>query len=137
MASRRAAPPTPAVSDPPVGMVQRAVRPLEDFVAPGRRRTDNPLTVGVIVICLGLITIIGIVQTVVMAWAGAQFRVVLDGFAERDRTAADVRRKLFQNTEAQSLVLRRLCLNSARTESDQKECLTVGPTLDVPIGKGH
>ena len=136
MASRRTPtqPPTGAVAPSPASprLTQRMVRPLEEFVAPGRRRTDNPLTVGVIVLCLGLITIIGIVQTVVIAWAGAQLRSQLDRIDARDKTTAEVREKLFKNTEAQALVLRRLCINTAKSPDEQKDCLSVGPALTLP-----
>lgn len=138
MAARRATPPTvPAAESVPGsgGVTAKVLRPLQEFVGPGRRKTDNPLVVGVIVLCLGIIATSSIVQITATLWAGSQLRTLLDTQAARDNEVNKVRERLFKNTEAQAIVLRRLCLNVARDEKEKTECLAVGPTLNVPPPK--
>jgi len=113
--------------DAPAG--RRLMKPLDDYVHPGRRKTDNPLVVGVIVLCLGIIAVGSIIQITATIWAGSQIKVLLDGQKLRDEETARVRQSLFKSTEAQSLVLRRLCLNVAKDEKEKSECLSVGPAL--------
>jgi hypothetical protein len=103
--------------------------PFKDFLGPARRRTDHPLVVGMIVLCLVVITVGTLVQIVGTFWAGSQVRLALAQSEARDRKTMRVREALYKNTEAQALVLRRLCLNTARSEADQKECLTLGAPL--------
>jgi hypothetical protein len=115
-------------------VVERALQPLEDYVTPGRRKTDNPLIVGVVVLCLGVTALSGIFQITATLWAGSQLRTLLDKQAERDTVVDNARARLFKSTEAQAIVLRRLCLNTARDEKERSECLSVAPALPTESG---
>ena len=111
---------------------RRVMRPMEAYIHPGRRRTDNPLVVGIVVLCLGIIAVGMIVQISATVWAGSQVKILLDGQLARDQQVHDVRERLFKNTEAQAFVLRRLCLNTLKDEKERAECLVIGPNLTTP-----
>lgn len=102
---------------------------IEEYVTPGRRRTDNPLVVGTVVLCLGIIAVGQVVQTGATLWAGSQVKVLLTTQKTRDEETDLNRARLFKNTEAQINVVRRLCLNTAKDDKDKTECLAVGPPL--------
>ena len=107
--------------------------PFQDFIAPGRRRTDNPLVVGTIFLCVTLITIAAGAQIVCMIWFGNQLKLAAGVARAREAKSDVIRQALFKNTESQAIVLRRLCLNTAKTDDDKKECLTVGPVLTIEV----
>lgn len=114
----------------PVG--RRGWAPFQDFLGPARRRTDHPLVVGVIVLCLGIMAVASLLQITATVWAGSQLKVLLDGQKARDAEVDRVRERLFKNTQAQGYVLRRLCLNTTKGDPEaQKECLAVGPPLST------
>ncbi len=111
--------------------------PFRDFTAPGRRRTDNPLVVGTIFLCVILLTIAAGAQIVCTIWFGNQLKGAMVSVQTREARTDAIRQSLFKNTEAQAVVLRRLCLNTARSDEDKKECLTVGPVLTIEGTKPH
>ena len=106
--------------------------PFQDLLGPARRRTDHPLVVGIIVLCLGITAVTSLLQITATVWAGSQLKVLLDGQKARDAEVDRVRERLFKNTQAQAYVLRQLCLNTTKGDSKaQQECLAVGPTLST------
>lgn len=100
-------------------------QPFRDFVGPARRRTDHPWVVGTIVLCLGMTTLASIVQITVLAWAGSQVKeMILLNTAETERSA-EARKVILKDSEQEAMVLRRVCLNTAKDDSDRRECLTL------------
>lgn len=94
---------------------------------PARRRTDNPLVVGTIVLCLGITALASIIQITVTLWAGSQLKQQMEQQQARDDQLVKRREFLTKNTEAQAMVLRRLCLNVARDDKEKAECLAAAP----------
>lgn len=120
----------------PASREREPFQPFRDFVGPGRRRTDHPLVVGTIVLCLGITTLTSIIQIAATVWAGSQVKAWMDGQHEKDHQTEKVRMALFRNTEASNIVLRRLCLNTAKTDKDQQECLSLAPPMPSPDAQG-
>lgn len=111
-------------SEPP-----RVFNPFQEFLGPARRRTDHPLVVGVIVLGVVIIAIGTLLQIAGTFWVGNQVGIALRQAEARERKSLRVREALYKTTEAQAIVLRRLCLNTARTDAEKADCLTLGPTL--------
>lgn len=116
------------------------LEPFEAFVAPGRRRTDNSLVVGTIVLCLGLITLSEIVQVTATFWAGSQVRLLMDaqGLRDAEQKARDeetrlMRASIVRASESQARAIQRMCFNTARTDEDKKDCLAIVPII-APVG---
>lgn len=103
--------------------------PFRSFLGPARRRTDHPLVVGVIVLGVVIIAIGTLLQIGGTFWVGNQVGVALRQAEARERKSLRVREALYKTTEAQAVVLRRLCLNTARTDAEKTDCLTLGPAL--------
>ncbi len=108
--------------------------PLSDFVGPARRRTDHPIVVGTIILCLGITTISALVQVGALLWMGDKIAIAVESEKRRDVETAGMRATIILNAEKQENILRRLCLNSARTLGDQQECLTLVPPIS-PRGR--
>ncbi len=103
--------------------------PFRDFLGPARRRTDHPLVVGVIVLSIVIIALGTLLQIAGTFWVGSQVGVALRQAEARERKSLRVREALYKTSEAQGIVLRRLCLNTARTDAEKADCLTLGPAL--------
>lgn len=101
--------------------------PFLDFVGPGRRRTDHPWVVGTIVLCCGLITLASIAQIGATLWAGTQVALLIERDRQDKTQVAAMRQALVQHAESQTQTLRRVCLNSARTDNDRLDCLAPPP----------
>lgn len=112
-----------------------ALKPLENFVQPGRRKTDNPMVVGTIILCLGITAIASLLQITATLWAGSQLKESMEQAKKRDDRTLERRTFLTKTAEAQAVVLRRLCLNLARDDKEKAECLTVAPPLTPSVGK--
>lgn len=116
------------------GASAQRFQPFRDFVGPGRRRTDHPIVVATIVLCLGLITVISIAQMVTMIWVGNQVKVAIDGEKRRDGETKSMRETIIKAAEAEANILRRVCLNVAKSERDQQECLALVPHVSPQRG---
>lgn len=108
---------------------RRRFEPFRDFVGPARRRTDHPLVVATIVLCLGLITVAAIIQIAATFWAGSQVKLQLDGQRARDLQTEAMRTTIIKHGESQAIVLRRLCLNVSKTDEQKQECLALAPPI--------
>ena len=106
---------------------------IDEYIHPARRRTDNPMVIGTIVICLGILVVTNIVNIAAVLWAGSQVRVSLDTSKTMALDADRFRKGFAKNIEAQAIVLRRLCLNTSKEERDRTECLTLAP----PVAEGE
>ena len=100
----------------------RRLDPFREFVRPGRRRTDHPLVVGTIVLCLGITTITGIVS-VGLQYALAS-RLSQDTLKQERRAVETtaVRAALVENMRSQASLLRRVCVNVAKSDAEREEC---------------
>lgn len=107
----------------------RKFSPFSDFVGPARRRTDHPLVVGTIVLCCGLIAIGSVLQIGATLWAGSQVKVLIDKDRERDVATETMRTTIIKFSESQAMVMRMVCLNTAKSEKDRADCLVPVPTV--------
>lgn len=121
------------VSAPERRRPQRGVfKPFNDYLGPGRRRTDNPLVIATIVLLIGLIALSEIAQLAATVWAGASVRQMIQEQRARDKVVAEVRGGLIESHETQLGVLRRVCFNTAKTAADTKECLALPKPVLAP-----
>lgn len=114
-----------------------AASPFRDLVGPGRRRTDHPLVVGTIVLCLGLMTLSSIVQIAATLWAGSQVQLMLERELQRTQETTSMRQTIIQNAQVQAAMLRRVCLNVAKTENDRADCMASVPPVTPKGGGNH
>lgn len=110
-------------------------QPFRDFVGPGRRRTDHPLIVGTIVLCCALMVIFSLAQCFVTLWLGAQIRALVELKDADAQAATNMRQSLSAAMEAQGRMVRRACLNTAKTTNDVADCATAIPPVS-PNTKG-
>lgn len=115
----------------------QAAGPFHDLVGPGRRRSDHPLVVGTIVLCLGLIALSSIVQIAATLWAGAQVQLMVEREQNRVLETSGIRDTIILNAQVQATVLRRLCLNVAKTDNDRADCMTITPPVTPKGGADH
>lgn len=101
--------------------------PVKVFLGPGRRRSDQPLIVITIVLCLGISMIASILQVTATLWAGSQVNNWFKRQAVTARETTEVRQQLVKQAEVSAMVLRRVCLNVAKTDADKQECLIIAP----------
>ena len=101
---------------------RRRGHPFEEFVKPGRRRTDHPLVVGTIVLCLGILTVTALLLLMAQWTLGQHIKAAIAKNDARDVETQALRLAFRQNMQAQASLLRRVCFNVARTEADQREC---------------
>lgn len=105
--------------------------PLKDMLGPGRRRTDHPLVVGTIVLCVGVTALSGIATVAGVYSMKAAVESSYHYAVERDKTARNVRSDLARALETQRSTLLRVCINVARTKDDVNACYEE-PRLSVP-----
>jgi hypothetical protein len=127
-------PPPPPPGPPPVGAATAlpgAVRwqPFQAFLGPARRRTDHPLVVGTIIICLGLSTAFLMLQLVAVIWAGTQVANLMAQQLDDRAASKAMRTSIIRSTEAQARIIARICYNTARDEKDRGECAALIPPV--------
>ena len=110
--------------------------PFRDFKGPARRRTDHPLVVGTIVLCLGVMTVSSILLIVATLWAGSQAKEMIEQSRKREQAATVMREGLAKNAESQALVLRRLCLNLSQSARDKEDCRILAPPIHLKDTSG-
>ncbi|HJR01823.1 MAG TPA: hypothetical protein VKA83_09340 [Methylomirabilota bacterium] len=101
----------------------RRTDPLTEFVQPGRRRTDHPLVVGTIVLCLGLITLGTIFQIVAQVVLARTIETALEHNEARVVETQKARAALVEHLRVQTDLVRRVCVNVARNPADVQDCV--------------
>ena len=127
MRPSRQAPARPAVS----------TGPFADFTGPGRRRTDHPAVVGTLVVCVGIIALASVLQIFAVLSMGSQLQFLLDYQKQDRQETASMRSTIIRNAETQATIIRRTCLNVARTENDRADCLVTAPPITPKGGSDH
>ena len=92
------------------------------FVDKGRRRTDHPLVVGMIVICLGVTALTQIGTFIAAVRIGSFLFEADERHLKKEKESNDVRARILKAFEDQRYALLRVCVNGAKTEKDLNDC---------------
>jgi hypothetical protein len=94
------------------------------------------MVVGTIVLCCGLIALGSVVQVGATLWAGTQVKTLIERDQKRDEATDNMRAAFVKFSESQATLLRKVCVNTMRTEKDLADCIV--PTAEIlPKGARH
>jgi hypothetical protein len=107
--------------------------PIREFLHPGRRRTDNPLVVGLVVMGIVFIAVCSAMSTFA-AWAmSGTFERFSAEMRQIQQESLKVRGTVISSLDENSKALYRLCVISAKTREEAQNCTAPKPFM-VPPG---
>jgi hypothetical protein len=92
------------------------------------------MVVGTIVLCCGLIAVGSVVQVGATLWAGTQVKALIERDEKRDESTDTMRAAFIKFSGSQAAILRKVCLNTMRTDKDLADCLVPTPDM-TPASK--
>jgi hypothetical protein len=122
--------PEPEESMASTVLTQRS--PFRDFIGPGRRRTDHPVVVGTIVLCLGVSALMSILGVVGLYSLNANLMTARRISESREAESVRMRTHYVKALESQRAALLNVCKNTARTKAEIEACFEE-PSSRMPI----